>query len=141
MLFLPFAILAQDRYHHPPEEVVQSFHKDYPNASKAHWVKTHGQWSANFNDEGEQGYGEMIAHYDGHGRHIGSYIPYDRKDVPQPVLDRVENKYHGGHSYEFTRVESDGDHGYFEVRMHYRGKNKTIYLDEEGNEHDYHHRY
>jgi len=136
-LVLPCWLFAQNRYDRPPHIVDQSFHNDYPKANATHWHKYHGQWHADFNDPGEDGRGEMVAHYSERGRHIDSHIPYDLGDVPQPVVERAQSKYHGGSHFRYTKMESGEGNGFFQVRVNLHGRDHTVYMDEEGRERNY----
>ena len=130
-----FAV-AQSRHQTPPAQVRQSFQRDFPGANDARWSQSGNQWHANFNDRSSEDRGQMVAHYDGNGRHIDSHIPYATQDVPQPVYSSARNRYHDDHM-EFTRIEHPSRGDYFEVRGHVRGRIRTTFYDERGHERRY----
>jgi hypothetical protein len=81
--------------------------------------------------------GEMAAHYSDRGRHIDSHIPYDFGDVPQPVIERAQSKYHGGRHFRYTKMEPGEGNGFFQVRVNVHGRDHTVYMDEDGRERNY----
>ena len=138
LLLTPGGLLfAQDYHQHAPDQIQQSFHKDYPDANDARWSHSHGQWHANFKDQGQTDYGEMVAHYDRYGHHVDSHIPYNRSDVPAPVMDHVQSRYRSAHRYRFTRIEHPYGYDLFQVRVNQHGRDKTVYMDEQGRERHY----
>jgi hypothetical protein len=137
----PAFLFAQENYHHAPEQVRSGFHRDFPAAGEARWSQSNGRWNASFNDQGPSANGEMIARYDGSGRHVDSHIRYDRNDVPAPVVERAQSRYAGGRNYRFTRIEGSDGNGFFQVKVSHRGRNRTAYMDEQGRDHSYNERY
>src|SRR5580704_16593811 len=85
--------IAQDGRHHAPTAVRHAFQRDYPEAGDPQWNLTNGQWSADFTDHSQYDRGEMVAHYDRSGHHVDSHIPYDRNDVPAPVIEKTQRSY------------------------------------------------
>ena len=134
-------LFAQNRHDRAPEQVQQAFHKDYPDAADASWSRSNGQWHADFNDLSARGRGEMVAHYDQDGRHIDSHIPYDRHDVPAPVVTTVHQKYRGASNLRVTKIEHPDGNALFQVQINHRGRNKTLYMDEKGQEQKYNDRH
>ncbi|HVS98185.1 MAG TPA: hypothetical protein VHE54_16935 [Puia sp.] len=132
--------LAQGRHQAPPTRVRQSFQRDFPGASDTRWSQSGNQWHANFTDRSPEDRGEMVAYYDGNGRHIDSHIPYAQQDVPQPVYSSARKRYHDDRM-EFTRVEHPTRGDYFEVRARVHGKIRTSYYDENGHERHYYNRH
>jgi hypothetical protein len=130
-------LFAQGSHQRVPATVQKSFQKDYPEAKDPQWNSDHGQWHANFNDRSANDRGEMVAHYDQNGRHVDSHIPYDRNDVPSPVLDRTKRSYPGAKDYSYTRIERQGAQPLFQVSLNLQGRNKTLYVDDNGREKKY----
>jgi hypothetical protein len=131
------SLFAQDRRNYAPDQVQQSFHKDYPEANNARWSRKHNQWHAQFNDKSPTDRGEMVAHYNPNGQHIDSHIPYDQNDVPSPVRENVQRKYRGARNFRFTEIEQPSENGFFQVTINLHGKDKNIYMDEQGQERKY----
>lgn len=125
-------LIAQDGHRRAPENVQRSFQRDYPEAQNPKWSSSHSQWHANFADHSQYDRGEMVAHYDQYGHHVDSHIPYDRNDVPSAVVQRTESNYPGGRDYTYTRIEHPGRQPLFQVNLNMQGKNKTLYLDDNG---------
>jgi hypothetical protein len=130
-------LIAQSSRHHAPAAVQQSFQKDYPEARNPQWSSTNGQWHASFTDHSQNDMGEMVAHYDQNGRHVDSHIPYDRNDVPAPVIERTHRRYRGGRDYNYTRIEHPGEQPLFQVSLNLQGRHRTMYVDDNGQERKY----
>jgi len=138
LLLIPGGLLfAQNSHQHAPDQVQQSFHKDYPDAGNARWSQSNGQWHADFNDHSQADNGEMVAHYDRYGHHVDTHIPYDRNDVPAPVVDHVQLKYRSAQQYRYTRIEHPNGNEFFQVKVNLHGRAKTVYMDEQGHERHY----
>lgn len=139
LLLVPAGLLvAQSRSRQAPEPIQQSFHKDYPDAGNPRWSQSNGEWHADFTDRSSDDRGEMVAHYGRNGRHIDSHIPYNREDVPAPVLEKAKRHYHGGRNYRFTQIERPGENNaLFQVRVNLNGRDRTTYLDENGRSREY----
>jgi hypothetical protein len=130
-------LLAQDGDHHVPSTVQRSFQRDYPEARDPKWSSDHGQWHADFNDHSRYDRGEMVAHYSRNGHHVDSHIPYDRNDVPPAVVERTNQRYPGGRDHNYTRIEHPGGQPLFQVSLNLQGRNRTMYVDENGREKKY----
>jgi hypothetical protein len=131
-------LTAQGRQQDVPSGVQRSFHRDYPEARDPRWSSSHSQWHADFNDQSRYDRGAMVAHYDQGGRHLDSHIPYDHNDVPSAVVDRSQSHYPDGRGYTYTRIEQPGARSLFQVNLNLQGRNKTLYMDENGRERKYH---
>lgn len=128
--------VGQDNYRHAPERVRQSFSSNFPDARDARWTHSGNQWSARFDDRSDQDRGEMVAHFDEHGRYIDSHIPYAETDVPQPVYESARRRYHRGHM-QVTMIDHPSRPDVFQVRGRVDGRRRTSYYDEHGRERDY----
>ncbi|HLZ86117.1 MAG TPA: hypothetical protein VKQ52_02700 [Puia sp.] len=126
-----------------PRSVQRNFQRDYPEAGDARWSSSGKEWHADFTDHSRYDRGEMVAHYDQTGRHVDSHIPYDRNDVPNPVIHHVERKYPGGSDYSYTRIERPGAQAVFQVGLSLNGRHTNKYVDDQGRERSYqdHHHY
>src|SRR5665213_190292 len=133
--FSVFVAFSQDR-NGPPDNIRQSFQKQYPQSQPNQWKHTGGSWNVNFEDRDHDN-GESTAHFDRTGRHVDTHIPYDNQDVPAPVMDRMQNRYPGSDSYAFTRIERGDGHPVFQVHFRHRRKFRTLYVDERGRERQY----
>src|SRR5690348_15339064 len=71
---------------HVPTTVQHNFQRQFPQAQDTRWSRSGNEWNASFTDHSPSDRGEMVAHYNRNGRHLDSHIPYDRNDVPQPVI-------------------------------------------------------
>jgi hypothetical protein len=120
-----------------PNTVQHNFKRDYPDAKDTRWSSAGGEWHADFTDHSPQDRGEMVAHYDRTGHHIDSHIPYDRNDVPSPVIHNIEKRYPGASDHSFTRIEKPGTKPVFQVTMNLGGKRTNKYVDDQGRERSY----
>jgi hypothetical protein len=139
LIFLAVAgrSIAQDGHRHVPASVQNSFQKDYPEARNPQWSSANGHWSASFTDNSQYDRGEMVAHYDRYGSHVDSHIPYDRDDVPQAVVERTERSYPGAKEYNYTRIERPAGQPLFQVNLRVHGKNRMMYIDDNGRQRQY----
>ena len=141
VLTLAGQLAAQDRHQQAPAAIQRSFQRDYPEARNPQWSSDHGQWHANFEDHSRYDRGEMVAHYNQYGHHIDSHIPYDRNDVPPVVIHKTERTYPGARDYSYTRIEHPGGQPLFQVSLNLQGRNRTVYLDDNGREKRYNDRH
>ena len=123
---------------HVPQAVQHNFQKQYPGAGETHWSSSGGEWHANFTDRSPSDRGEMVAHYDHSGRHLDSHIPYDRNDVPTPVVQHIKKRYPGASDHFYTRIERPGEQPIFQVSLNLNGKHTNKYVDDQGRERNYH---
>jgi hypothetical protein len=132
-------VLAQHRGDNQdvPRSVQQRFQKDYPDAGNAKWGRSGGEWHADFTDHSRYDRGEMVAHYDRNGHHLDSHIPYDRNDVPTPVIHHMERRYPGASNPSYTRIERPGGQPLFQVSLNLNGHRTNRYVDDQGRERSY----
>ncbi len=131
-----FFAFSQNR-HNPPDKVSKSFQKEYPQSQPAQWQQTKTGWNVDFEDK-DHNNGEATARFDASGRHIGTSVPYDDKDVPDPVVKNVKSRYPGSDNIEYTRIDRPGENGVYQVNLRHKGKKKTVYMDNKGKEKNYH---
>ncbi|HEV3413169.1 MAG TPA: hypothetical protein VG101_11855 [Puia sp.] len=130
-------IIAFSQYNHrPPTAVQKSFQHDYPQSKPGHWSHSGGNWNVSFTDRDNDN-GEVTAHYGDNGEHTDTYIPYDRNDVPAPVMDNVKKNYSDYGNSQFTRVERADGNSVYRVNLRNKKTHKTVYVDEGGNETKY----
>lgn len=138
LLAIGFALLgdvasAQSSHHTAPEQVRQSFGRNFPQASDAHWTHSGGQWNATFDDRSSEDRGEMVAHFREDGRYVESHIPYAESDVPHDVNESARRRYRHGH-YHVTMIDHPSRPDVYEVRGEVNGRQRTSYYDEHGRE-------
>jgi len=124
----------------PPRRVRESFQRTYPQSKPSHWSFSSSGWNVVFEDRDNDN-GEVTARFDGKGRHIDSRIVYDNNDVPAPVKENLHRKYDGADNYEFTRIDRPGKEDIYQARFRHHQKHKTRYLDETGQEKEFHDRH
>lgn len=127
---------AQTAHRAAPEQVRQSFSRNFPQAGDAHWSHSGGRWNATFDDRSSEDRGEMVAHFDEHGRYIESHIPYAEGDVPHDVNESARKRYRHGH-YHVTMIDHPSRTDVYEVRGEINGRQRTTYYDERGRERSY----
>jgi len=118
-----------------PIGVMESFHKDYPDASAVHWNRTDGKWNAEFVKMTE--HKSMYACYDTKGRHIDTRMTVAQSAVPTKVIRHLDADYHGRYSHEFTRIERPGKRDLYKVKVKRQGVSGSLYVDDKGHEKDY----
>jgi hypothetical protein len=139
LLVAGLPVLAQrDRGDQPvPNSVKHNFQRDYPDAGAPRWSHTGSEWHADFDDHSKYDRGEMVAHYGQDGHHIDSHIPYDRNDVPSPVIHHVEKRYPGANDATYTQIERPGARPLFQVSLNLNGRRTNKYVDSQGGERSY----
>jgi hypothetical protein len=123
-------------HHRPPTTVQKSFQHDYPQSKPGQWSYSGGSWNVSFTDKDHDN-GEVTAHYSENGDHTDTYIPYDRSDVPAPVMDNVKKNYSDYSKSEFTRIDRADGNSVYRVNLKSKKAHKTVYVDERGNETKY----
>lgn len=140
MIFL-FGVIAAFAFaqssYRPPKAVSESFLKEYPHSGSSHWSHTASGWSVEFEDRDHDD-GEVTAHFDSRGRHIDTQIPYDEGDVPATVKDNLHKRYPGSGDYEYTRIDRAGEQPVYKARFKHQKSYKTTYVDEHGEQKNYH---
>jgi hypothetical protein len=131
-----FFAFSQD-YRNPPKTVRKSFQSEYPQSKQGQWSHSNGSWNVSFDDK-DHGNGAVTAHFDGNGNHTDTHVPFDRNDVPAPVLDNVKSRYSGSGNSEFTRIDRSGGSSVYQVNLNSKRAHKTVYMDEQGKETKYH---
>lgn len=130
-------LLAQHRQDRAPQQVQQTFQRDYPQADNATWSHKNSQWSARFDDKSPNDNGEMVAHYSHTGKYIDSHIPYDRNDVPAAVVKTTHRRYRDARDESYTRIDQPNGLSLFQVLLNIGGNQKKVYMNEDGQERRY----
>ena len=116
----------------PPQQVQQSFRRDNPHAADARWGQNNNQWHAQYRD---RDYNNRIAqaYYDPRGRHVDTHIQWERSQLPRNVESRIYTRYHT-RNYQVYRVVRPNSFPLFQIILNIGGGNRTVYVDENGNE-------
>jgi hypothetical protein len=86
--------------------------------------------------------GETTAYFDASGRHIETHIPYDYNDVPASVRNHTRDHYGASDNYDYTRIDRYGEKPVYKTQIwHKNHSRKTIYIDNDGHEREYHEKY
>ena len=125
---------AQDHYQGPPQNVQDAYRNDYPQTDPPAWHQVNGQWRADFRDRGPEDRGEMQAFYDRDGRRIDSHVPYDLRDVPQPIMDRHRVLYQSRRVYGATQIIGPDLHAVFQIRFRDGKRFRRAYYDQDGHD-------
>lgn len=121
--------------HVVPERVKEAFHKDYPDASAVRWTYTNQRWDARFHKM--DGNMDMLACYDIKGHHIDSRMPVAQSNLPPKVINHLNDRYYGGYTHSFTKIQRHNKSDLYRVRVKEQGTYRTLYLDKKGKERDY----
>ena len=124
----------------PPRSVRETFQKTYPQSQPTRWDHNSLGWSVIFEDRDHDN-GEVTAHFDNEGRHQDTHVYYDNKDVPDPVMNNLRQRYNGSDNYEFTRIDRPQKENIYQAHFRHHNRNMTRYMDERGNERTYHDRH
>ena len=138
-LFLGFCFVFgfSQNNHLPPQNISQSFNREYPHSQPSQWTRSNVGWSVSFEDN-DHNNGEVMAYFDLSGRHIDTHIPYDYHDVPATVRDHMHNSYGSSDHYEYTRIDHSGENDVYMTHYKHHNHHKTIYMDHDGHEREYH---
>jgi hypothetical protein len=133
------AAMSQERSR-PPAQVRESFQKMYPQSQPSRWNHENGSWSVEFDDRDNDN-GQVTAHFDSRGRHIDTHVYYSANDIPAPVIDHLHQQYNGAENYQYTHIERHRGGDFYQVHFRHKGKRRTVYLDDHGNERQYYDRH
>ena len=138
-LILGFSIVFgfSQHDHTPPRQVTESFQKEYPRSKPANWSQSGEEWSVSFQDV-DHNNGEAKAYFDQSGKHIDTHVPYDQNDVPAPVRNHTHKSYGASNQYDYTRIDRYGEKPVYQTNVKHNKKEKTVYMDNDGHERDYH---
>jgi hypothetical protein len=126
--------------HNPPRQVTESFQKEYPRSKPSQWSQSDNGWSVSFQDNDHDN-GEAKAYFDKSGKYLETHIPYDQNDVPVSVRNHTRDRYGASDEYEYTRIDRHGEKAVYKTEVKNKKHNRTIYMDNDGHEKEYHDRY
>lgn len=121
----PLAIQAQS----VPQNVLDQFAKDYPEASEVKWEKAKANFEVEFFSDGD----EMEALYDAKAEVLEIERSLPMRALPDVVADAFEAKYAGLEAEECAIIEVGGLK-YFELEYMENGEEKEVLFDESGKE-------
>ncbi len=133
LLFLSSTSFAQN--HEPPASVRHSFERDHANPQGTQWSKTNSSWHANYRDKDNH---DVHAYYDSRGNRIATHREIERTEVPHSVDMRVRDRFHTGDNYHVTRIERPNAQPLFQVSLQLGSGSRTVYMDAQGREKQYH---
>ena len=107
-----------------PPDIQRSFQKEYPHAQNARWNNTNGQWHGSYRDQHNR---NVDTYYDRNGQRVDTHVPYDRNDLPSPVRENADRRYHT--NYDSYRIERPNSQPLFQIILQTGG---TQYMDENG---------
>jgi len=113
-----------DRNTQVPENVQQSFQKDYPNAQNPEWNNTNGQWHGTYKDQNSR---NVETYYYSNGQRIDTHLTYNQDELPSKVRNRANKRYHS--NYNTYRIDRPNSQPIYQVRSQ---DGNTIYMDENG---------
>lgn len=134
-------LFAQDRDHNndhrnknlmPPQTVQQAWQRDHANDGNANWKYTNGQWHATYTDHDNNRNAETF--YDGRGRKMETHREWDKTQMAPDYDQRINRKYHTNGNYTVNRIERPNQKEMYEVKLKDKGRSRTIYTDDKGNE-------
>ncbi len=121
----------------PPPSVQQNFQRENPNQN-ARWSRTNNQWHAIYKDNNNR---DVETYYDGYGRKRDSHIAWNRNDVPRDLDNKINRTYHT-RNYNAVRIERPNSAPLFQILLNLGGgRNRTVYMDEQGRQRQYNDRH
>lgn len=132
-----FVFGFSQHYNKPPKQVTESFYKEYPHSKPAKWNQSKDGWNVSFQDN-DHNNGQATAYFDGSGKHLETQIPYEKNDVPASVRNHTQKSYGASDEYDYTRIERSGEKPVYKTEVKSKKQHKTIYMDNDGHEKDYH---
>jgi YD repeat-containing protein len=112
----------------PPSSVRESFQRDNPSRN-ARWKReNNNEWHATYRDANNR---NIEAYYDRNGRMRETHTPWNRKDMPSDLDNRIYRMYHT-RNYRAVKIDRPNDEALFQVSFSIGGKNRTVYLDAQG---------
>ena len=123
--------------HTPPKQVSESFQREYPRSKPSQWSRSNDSWSVSFTDRDHDN-GEATAYFDASGKHVDTHIPYEKNDVPVSVRNHTHDSYGASDQYDYTRIDHSGEKAVYRTKVKHKKQVKTIYMDSDGHERDYH---
>ncbi|HEV7620610.1 MAG TPA: hypothetical protein VGO09_02690 [Flavisolibacter sp.] len=114
-----------------PTAVQQAWQRDHANDGTPTWQQSNGQWNATYQDR--QTNKRINTYYDRSGREIDTHREWDRNNLSSDYNNNINRRYHS-HNYNVRRIERPNQKEVYELRMKNRGRTRTIYTDENGNE-------
>ena len=136
LLFLSSTAFAQDRDRNtPPNNIRNSFDRDHASPQGAQWQKNNRNWHANFRDNNNR---KVDAYYDNRGNRIATHREIERTDIPRSVDMRVRDRFHTGDNYQVTRIERPNAQPLFGISLQLGSGSRTVYMDAQGRERQYH---
>jgi hypothetical protein len=139
MIFLAAStsLVAQERNQdrrNAPTTIRKSFERDNPGITEATWHRSqNNQWHAVYKDKDNR---DVDAYYDYKGKRLSRHLSWDRKDVPPDLDKRIHSRYHVD-EYEVHRIERPNYKPLFQIKLTIGGKNRLVYMDEQGRERKY----
>ncbi len=123
-----FAVSAQDlRSNQVPSAVVNSFNKQFPQASDIDWE----QENSNYEVEFEVGRLDHLAIFNSQGEIIRHKQELRVRDLPEQIRQEVKNAYRG---YRISEVDklTQGEQVYFKLELKNWTKELDIVVDSSG---------
>lgn len=117
-----------------PATVLQSFHRDNPNVNNENWSQSNNQWRANYNDDQNR---NVDLYYDRNGIKGDKHTAWDNKDIPLNIDGRVNSTYHANGNYKAVRIDRPNNSALYQIKIQNGGKDRIVYLDEQGKKRKY----
>ena len=124
------SLFAQDnKDNRVPDNVKNSFQKEYPNAQKPLWDNTNGKWHATYKDQDSR---NADSYYNTDGRRIETHTAYKQGDLPSKVQENANKQYHS--KYNTSRIDRPNSQPLYEIKLQ---SGSTTYMDANGRKRKY----
>ncbi|MDB5209809.1 MAG: hypothetical protein JWQ30_636 [Sediminibacterium sp.] len=138
LLLLSSASFAQnrDRNDQPPTNIRRSFERNNANSKNTQWTKSSSNWHANYRDNNNR---SVDSYYDRRGNLMATHREINRNEIPRRVDTRITNLYHPQGNYSVRKIERPNTPSLFQIILQLAtGGSRTVYMDEQGRQRDYH---
>ncbi len=124
-LLINYSVKAQDTLP-APEKVLATFTEKYPDAdSLVNWNQVDDQWKANFKSVGDV----MTATFTSKGKWLESTKLVEMREIPEEVVEGVENNHPSAEMESFHKVESKEFNGIAVLVTEGSAKRRYLYKE------------
>ena len=138
MCLLSIVVGGQAQNNYPPQNLIQTFQREYPKSEHAVWDRSTDSWHVSFKDFDHFDGNETIAYYDKNGKHIETHIRCEMDQLPAKVRDYIQKQYGDLKKSAYTRIDHPGKKPIYIAQFMQNDQTKRIFLTQDGQEKVYH---
>jgi hypothetical protein len=118
-----------------PVKVKAEFRHEYKHVSSVTWEYRDGRYFVSFHKEGHPQM--MTARYNMTGHRIDTRMEVAQNAMPVKAVGHLEEKYRNSYSHKYMKIERPWAKDLYMVKVKDKGSYVPVYVDKDGNEHDY----